>query len=547
MRSTVLNTTCAGIYASVRSMTQSYFARKASGLVREFGWFDFFVMAGGMCGASFFSFSSQIAFVATVIPGADVTLSSVLGFLFCIPLGIAYYVLSVSMPRSGGDYVWTSRLIHPAVGFMSGWGFWFALQFMIAICVWLVPVVGLSQMLVTLGYAFANPGLVELAGIITGSNLNVFMIAFACLLFAYVVSGLGARTMRWAVIVTWFASTIGTIAVMFVLATSSHSDYVSALTGFGGTDLSFNSIMDQARVAGWSYAPVTMGMTVLSVPIGVLLYNGFTYVSGASGEIRSPKRGMLGGMIGMLVFAAIINVIGCYLAVSVIGDDFLQATMYLSTSGKWAFNAPPWVALLVSPLIRNNVLLFIVQISPVMLLLAGCTSQAMILTRYVFAFSFDRVFPTALSDLSGRFHFPVKSSIFNFVISAIFVVVISFTSLMGMFMNSMAILSLVWFFVGLALVMLPFSKYKDLVKTLPGATWRVPPASIIGAITMILMAVTWYWSVTIPAVGGATNLGAQILLISVFMAGLLVYAIAYFYNKSRGIEMSRLYAEIPPE
>ena len=41
----------------------------------------------------------------------------------------------------------------------------------------------------------------------------------------------------------------------------------------------------------------------------------------------------------------------------------------------------------------------------------------LVATRYVFAFSFNLVLPIKLSDVSARFHFPLKASALNFVIS----------------------------------------------------------------------------------------------------------------------------------
>src|SRR5260370_34393555 len=43
--------------------------------------------------------------------------------LLCLPTAFLYAMLATAMPRSGGDYVWVSRSVHPIAGFMSNWNF----------------------------------------------------------------------------------------------------------------------------------------------------------------------------------------------------------------------------------------------------------------------------------------------------------------------------------------------------------------------------------------------------------------------------------------
>ena len=42
-----------------------------------------------------------------------------IGFLLSLIVNFVYYTLAVTIPRSGGDYVYISRILHPALGFLS--------------------------------------------------------------------------------------------------------------------------------------------------------------------------------------------------------------------------------------------------------------------------------------------------------------------------------------------------------------------------------------------------------------------------------------------
>src|SRR5208282_4547350 len=93
------------------------FLREASGLLRSLTGFEGALIA-----------LSQLNFVMGLMElyaWGSVTVSSanyVLSMLVSVPLvsilGIMYVLFAIMMPRSGGDYVWVSRSLHPSLGLM---------------------------------------------------------------------------------------------------------------------------------------------------------------------------------------------------------------------------------------------------------------------------------------------------------------------------------------------------------------------------------------------------------------------------------------------
>jgi hypothetical protein len=47
--------------------------------------------------------------------------------------------------------------------------------------------------------------------------------------------------------------------------------------------------------------------------------------------------------------------------------------------------------------------------------------------------------------------------------------------------------------------------------------------------------------------GAAINPNYLIALVGVFAAGLLIYAVSYYYQKGRGVDLMMRFREIPPE
>src|SRR5471030_1601570 len=110
------------------------FTRQSSGLVREVSvanalFFNTSAFIGGTLGGAY-----QIAVIAgvPVVVAGVVTNWSLTAFLvggLCILLAFIFSSLTSVMPRSGGDYVFTSRIvprIGPLLGWLESWGLVFA-------------------------------------------------------------------------------------------------------------------------------------------------------------------------------------------------------------------------------------------------------------------------------------------------------------------------------------------------------------------------------------------------------------------------------------
>jgi APA family basic amino acid/polyamine antiporter len=101
------------------------FVRKATGMVRSWSVFDAFVYAFfsiNFVTLGFYIFSQMYFFGGGMI---NALIVSAVFFVFEI---IVYASLISVMPRSGGDYVWMTRIFGGGIGFIlaiTGW--WFTL------------------------------------------------------------------------------------------------------------------------------------------------------------------------------------------------------------------------------------------------------------------------------------------------------------------------------------------------------------------------------------------------------------------------------------
>ena len=529
---------------------QSVFVRDATGLVRAFRWYDALILSLAVTGPTYFGIASQIGYVSPNVPGADFTTSAAIGLLFMIPLGIVYYLFAVSMPRSGGDYVWIGRAIHPILGFVSGWGMFASFIFLLAgvgALTWASVVV--PVFFVTMGYAWHSAGLVTYATSFTSGSATVFGYSVLVLVLGALITAFGPKVYSRIMIVLAAIIFLGTFIFIGISATTSPSTFANAFNTFtstNGLNATYNSIITNAGTGGWTYQPVTTALTLASIPFGVLLFNGFNYSVYVSGEMKDVRRSMLWGVLLALLICGILDIIGLYFGVKMIGYEFNQAAFFLFGKGSSAWPFPgvsPWIALFTPMVINNAYISTFVQLGWLLFFIWWAAALILAISRYIFAFSFDRVLPTAFADINQRFHFPLKATILTLAIGALFLVDFNFynTYLLAT-LNTTAIWAVVWVIVGLSAIVFAFRK-KEMAKALPGG----PSLLIVfGLLSMIAMSITFYYAATNAAIGPFTG-AAQGLLGVVFASGLVIYVISYYYHKGKNINLDMVLKEIPPE
>ena len=517
------------------------FLREATGLVRGFSWFDAFMISSAGIGYGIFGFASTINYVTTANPGSDPLLSGALGWLLSIPPALLYGLLASVFSRSGADYVWTSRLVGSAVGFVGSW----ALMIMLCISLGMTGALVFStSMLTDTVTAFAGflgrPDLLSLSTTLSQPPW-LFVTGIMLLVVTGLVAGLGCRVVSRAMVIMTGLIFITSIVSFYVLATSTHADFVNALSGYAGTSISYQGVIKDAQASGWSLVPITWSATIPSIPLGYVIYLGFCNSALAAGEVRQAKRSMPLAVIGSLVPAVIINVVGTYLCVRAFGIQFLYAAV---NDPKWPLPAAPWATLFVSMLAKDVVTLSLIQVGWLAWAFWWSVSLYIMIIRYIFAFSFDRVLPTMFADVSSRFHMPVKAMVVSIILSTIAFPIGFYVTYIGANLNTVAISSILYILGAITAIILPI-KRKSLAEELPGK-WRIPFISIVGAINLVLSAYILFLSVTVPAVGPSTPVSAAELA-AIYGSGILLFIVRYRYLKKKGLDLRLVFNEIPPE
>src|SRR5208283_3416984 len=87
----------------------------------------------------------------TLFPGGDFILPALLATIFSFFIAATYAQLTASFPRSGGDYIFNSRILHPAIGFGMNFSLTLWEWFIAGFYIFFVASSGISPTLVIVG------------------------------------------------------------------------------------------------------------------------------------------------------------------------------------------------------------------------------------------------------------------------------------------------------------------------------------------------------------------------------------------------------------
>ncbi len=147
--------------ATASTTMPEVFVRKSSGLVRVMSprsAFVYNVLTMGLI------FPWTYLWAPAALPGGQLVWGILLAMVLEIPIALAYVWLSTALPRSGGDYVFQSRVLGGGIGFtlvFSGFVIWI-LQW-VALSGWLLSSLGFAPLFLGLGAATGSSRLVDLA------------------------------------------------------------------------------------------------------------------------------------------------------------------------------------------------------------------------------------------------------------------------------------------------------------------------------------------------------------------------------------------------
>ena len=327
---------------------QQLFVRKSTGLVREASAFDAMVFNAVFSAPVGATLAWGVFFALSAFPGADLVTATLISLVINIPIVIMMSLMASSMPRTGGDYVWVSRILSPPLATVSN--FAAAFSGMIGATFWAryFPVFALGPTLVTFGIFFHNNTMITWGNNFQTDHTWIFLGGlFMILLMTALLIGGTKMTFRWQN-TFWIIASAGTFLAFIVLAVGSSNsfrnefDKLSARFGSHGNayqqviNTVHNSIATHPSAGTWSST-----LPAVFVIMTFMMWNWWSVY--LSGELKSAsnRNRHLKIMFTALIWDVVFIIIGVLLIYKVAGYAFMSA---VNTSPNPAYKIPsgPW-------------------------------------------------------------------------------------------------------------------------------------------------------------------------------------------------------------
>ncbi|MDG6926118.1 MAG: APC family permease [Nitrososphaerota archaeon] len=512
------------------SKASTGFARQATGLAKNVSLFD--AIALNVSYMSTGAALSLIGFTVILLPsvsGVNLVYASLIGFLISIPQVVVYSMMSRRASRTGGDYVWMSR----SLGGLPGSAITFmgmtmeTMPYLALIALSAVFAIG------SVGVAMGDNGLLGLAlpGNVTGSDPASQVVVAGSIFTALILLNIVRPRLGFKLISALMV--IGLLALVVAVGTifsAGQAGIAGYIDGLGIAGVTYSSL-----AGSYTGSSFDVGATLSVLPFfAIFVYPWFN----ASASVGSELKGK-----GAISWNAPISAVLAFLVVTIPlatmyyvgGLPFTNSALYnqsLVVDNSFNF----WT--LAMGVTQSMVLKSFIGAGWILWEVAILAFGIITISRYLLAQSFDRFLPARFAYVSERWNSPVFAHLFDLVVTVSLIALAAFvygtiSSLYGAVLAAMVY----FLFVGVGAAVYGLRRERGSARVVLAVA-----GSLMGAAFLYLT----YEFLAAPGVWGGNEL-AYGYIVTTFVGGVVIYLASKAYHGRRGLDLSLLFKEIPPE
>jgi APA family basic amino acid/polyamine antiporter len=536
-----------GTGAEASTPAQPTAIRNKSGLVRTASGFDAFVFAlAGISVGIMFSWGQY--FGLGFYPRANIPLALVIATVAGLILAWAYQYWGLIFPRSGGDYVFLSRGLHPGVAL--GTNIVLVYMLMVSPALAMSIMVPLLQSLAATLASVTGWGFLNDVATWTGGKIGFAVWGTALMVGAGWVALYGLRPslrfMKLLFLIGIVGSGIAMIALLFS-KTSTFEHHLQAATGHSAA-----AIEAKAKQQGFAYGGFSLSETLkLTVWYTPSLF--FAYlVLYIGGEIKNVQRNVRFSAAGAVLFSGVFTLIFSGVFTHVVPSKLQGALAYNATAAPGyttTYAAYPheltkilWgthgLGLILTLIMFVSMFAWLYLWTPLVLGFAQ---------RAVLAWALDGLTPGWVGKVDEKRHTPLPALAIVFIMGESLMLAFAFSTSF----RTIVLLAPMYAMLAISMAVGAVFPYvrKDLFNQSVVAKARVfgvPLMTIFCSIAFVVL----IWQIILlwrDKVAAGANHTAIFITVGVAVAGIIYFFAMREYRKRQGDDISYVFRQIPVE
>lgn len=528
------------------------FLRKASGLIRTASGTDTFIYNLGVVSIGL-GVGTILYYGPAFYPMGDLLVGCVIAGVAMALISLGFISWTVTLPRSGGIYVFASRILPPSLALTMSLVEITAWLFYCAIAAYWIVTLALSPMFAALGLLTSNQSFTDISQWMLKPWVT-FWIGSAILALSALILSFGMRFFlavnKWVFILAM----LSTIFLIATLAMGTREQFVANVNELFGPALgvpdAYNAIIASGKEKGWGEAGFDWGQTLLVSNWPFLPLIGAAFSIAIGGEIKSVEKSQKWGMLGAVILASLFWMVTIYFALKVFGFEFLGTAVFnlLSANGGLTTTTDPAVALLTGVLTKSPLITVITSLGLALWMWMWIPAMQTFGVRAIVAWAFDRVAPAPLASISERYHTPIVAIVVTAIVTIIGMAAFVFVPWFSKVVIFIEAALLAWSVVLAAGIFFPYLRPHIYEKS-PIASRKVfgLPMMTVTCFFGFLASQFFFWTLFFDPVAAGHDPTQVAIVAGVFVFGLLFYFVMKMIRAAQGIDVTLAFKEIPIE
>jgi basic amino acid/polyamine antiporter, APA family len=528
------------------------FVRNATGLVREVKPWQAMAI-NYITGAAPFVIGIALFGALSGFPGGNFLLAAVLTIPLALSVVYAFGFMTAAIPRSGGDYVIVSRTLHPALGTISASCISLSSFLSIAFEGIAFVTLGVVPALIVVGLVGGHARLVSWGHTVATSHNWQFGIGCIAIIVAGIAVGAGWTWAKRFMFTLLGFSMVGLTIASLIALVAGKGSFIHHFNTFAQPYThnpdTYHATIAAAQKNGVNVHPAfsfVKTIPVIAVIAGISIYAYWsTFFAGELRQGNSMKTANRMGAASVLILLSVVVFVAIFFYS--FGKPFLTAAnggglpAELGTSAAYFFLSAAYV---------NNTAFAIFIVLTFVLFWPVIIAETMLQPpRTMFAWSFDGIMPKTVAKVTRR-GVPLIATVITIAgaiaayawavyIAKNFFQVIVYATLAQLITHVL---------IGVSAISFPYRRRPLYQASVSNKEIAGIPLVVLAGIGAILTSIFLYWAFFHYAFFGLQAkqnitywVGGAVLF------GLLWYIGARLVRRQEGIDIDRVYAEIPPE